>query len=101
MLSTKRRSRVVGTRRATMAQAAVRLIGSTISASSPLEITVGGDGPATAPIGPSSTDPVRVVFRDPGAVGRLLLPPTPARLADGYLRGEVDIQGDVLTAVGA
>ena len=43
----------------------------------------------------------RVVLRGPDAVGRLVFPPTPDHLAEAFLRGDLDIEGDVAAAVGA
>ena len=40
-------------------------------------------------------------MRGPDAVARLLLPPTPDAFADGFLRGDIDIEGDVMAAVDA
>ncbi len=39
--------------------------------------------------------PTRVIFRSPGALGRALWPPSADTLADAYLRGDLDIEGDV------
>ncbi len=43
----------------------------------------------------------RVVIHGPDALGRLLWPPTPDALAEGYLRGDLDIEGDVGIAIDA
>jgi cyclopropane-fatty-acyl-phospholipid synthase len=44
---------------------------------------------------------VTVVIRGPDALARLLFPPTPDGFAEAYLRGDIDIAGDVMAAVGA
>ncbi len=52
-------------------------------------------------IGAGETRPrARVVIRGPDALGRLL-PPTQDGIADGFLRGDLDIEGDVATALRA
>ncbi len=65
-----------------------------------------GRGPDTAGVGPG--DPViaagpkaTVIIRGPDALGRLMLPPTPETFAEGFVRGDIDIEGDVMAAVEA
>ena len=41
------------------------------------------------------------IIRGPDALGRLLFPPTPDGFAEGFLRGDLDIEGDVMAAVDA
>lgn len=53
--------------------------------------------PVMGPPPPRAT----VVLRGPDAVARLVFPPTPDHLTEAYLRGELDIEGDVGAAVGA
>ncbi len=43
----------------------------------------------------------RVLARDPDAVAHVIWPPTPDTLAEAYLRGELEIEGDVMAAVRA
>jgi cyclopropane-fatty-acyl-phospholipid synthase len=43
----------------------------------------------------------RVVVNGPDALGRPLFPPTPDAFAEGFLRGDLDIEGDVMAAVDA
>ncbi len=48
---------------------------------------------------PGDAQPMaRVVIRGPDALGRLL-PPTPDGFADGFLRGDLEIEGDVAAAL--
>jgi cyclopropane-fatty-acyl-phospholipid synthase len=55
--------------------------------------------------GPSVTEErrarARVVVNGPDALGRLLFPPTPDAFAEGFLRGDLEIEGDVMAAVDA
>ena len=41
----------------------------------------------------------RLVIHGPDAIARLLLPPTGDSFAEAYLRGDLDIEGDVMTAL--
>ncbi|MGH7584023.1 MAG: class I SAM-dependent methyltransferase, partial [Gemmatimonadales bacterium] len=40
-----------------------------------------------------------LVLADPGALRRLLLIPSELRLAEGYIYGDIDLQGDIIAAV--
>jgi cyclopropane-fatty-acyl-phospholipid synthase len=55
--------------------------------------------------GPATTSErrarARVVVNGPDALGRLLFPPTPDAFAEGFLRGDLEIEGDVMAAVDA
>ena len=62
---------------------------------SPLELALAED--ATA----DRTSAVRVAVRGPDAVGRLLWPPSADTLGEAYLRGDIEIQGDIWTAIDA
>ena len=52
--------------------------------------------------GPAATSErrarARVVVNGPDALGRLLFPPTPDAFAEGFLRGDLEIEGDVMAA---
>jgi len=62
----------------------------------------GGAAHADAPSpGPAPAPRATVTLRDPDAVGRLVLSPTADAFAEGYLRGDLDIGGDVVAAVEA
>jgi cyclopropane-fatty-acyl-phospholipid synthase len=41
-----------------------------------------------------------LVLRHPGALRRMLLPPTETRLAEAFLRGDFDVEGDLEAAAG-
>jgi cyclopropane-fatty-acyl-phospholipid synthase len=43
----------------------------------------------------------RAIVRDPDALGRLLSPPLPDTFAEAYVRGDLEIEGDVRTAIKA
>jgi cyclopropane-fatty-acyl-phospholipid synthase len=43
----------------------------------------------------------RILVHGPDAVGRLLWPPSPTALGEAYLRGDIDIEGDIWTVVDA
>lgn len=43
----------------------------------------------------------RIVISGPNALGRLLWPPSADALGEAYLRGDIDIEGDIWTAVDA
>ncbi len=43
----------------------------------------------------------RVEVNSPDALGRLLFPPTPDVFAEGFLRGDLEIEGEVMAAVDA
>ncbi len=118
-----------GRRRIALARALVREIRPAI-ADPALEIVVGDPvgapdtgkvgapvgAPDTRPVGAPDTRPVgapdtgkdgaprgvpTIVLRGPDAVGRLVLSPTADAFAEGYLRGDLDIHGDVMAAVEA
>ena len=66
-----------------------------LPADSQLAITLDGD--ATA----DRVSDVRVVVNGPDAVGRLLWPLSPDTFGEAYLRGDIDIEGDIWTAIDA
>ena len=86
-------------RRMALARGIVRLFSSTIPASSGLRIEF-QDGRAGVPV---MGDPPRATLRilGPDALGRMIWPPTPDSLAEAYLRGDVEIEGDMLAALEA
>lgn len=47
------------------------------------------------------TSAARVVIHGPDAIARLLWPPSPGALGEAYLRGDLDIEGDICTAIDA
>ena len=56
---------------------------------------------ATLDLLPPSPGHARIRIRDADAVSRLLLPPGPDVFAEGYLRGDLEIDGDVGAAIDA
>ena len=45
------------------------------------------------------TGPARIVVSGPDALARLLWPPSPGALGEAYLRGDLDIEGDIWAAI--
>ena len=86
-------------RRASLARGVVSSIQTAITDRTALAIVLDegrGDDRASG----ITTAAATVVIRGPDALGRLL-PPTPRVFADGFLRGDFDIDGDVVAAVRA
>ena len=96
-------------RRHAVARAVVRILNRAVDPSV-LEIALAGRGTpapvADDPMG-SNADTAEhraratVVVNGPDALGRLLFPPTPDAFAEGFLRGDFEIEGDVTAAVSA
>jgi cyclopropane-fatty-acyl-phospholipid synthase len=94
---------VPGDRRLVLARAIVRLVGLAVVDPHALEIVLddGSSGVRGVPVMGGVAPRARVVVRGPDAVARLLLPPSPNGFAEGYLRGDLDIEGDVTAAIAA
>ncbi len=107
-------------RRLALAPAIVHLLRGAIVDADALEIVLdeGGSGePAAAPATTAAAPPTvapemvpvmaepraraRVIIRGPDALARLLIPPTPDGFAEGFLRGDLDLEGDVMAAIAA
>lgn len=84
-----------GERRAALAREAIALVRRALPPASELEIVLAQDA------APDRSAAVRVVVSGPDVLARLLWPPSPDGLGEAYLRGDVDIQGDIWTAVDA
>ncbi|MBI2762566.1 MAG: class I SAM-dependent methyltransferase [Chloroflexi bacterium] len=82
-------------RRRALARRMLAAARAALPADSPLELVLAED--ATA----DRTSVVRVVVRGPDAVGRLLWPPSADTLGEAYLRGDIEIEGDIWTAIDA
>lgn len=82
-------------RRLAFARRVVALLRRALPANSQLEFVLASDAP------PERSAAVRVVVRGPDALGRLLWPPSADALGEAYLRGDIDIEGDIWTAVDA
>jgi cyclopropane-fatty-acyl-phospholipid synthase len=98
-------------RAAALARGIVRLFARTLPPGSGLTAGLDGEGPAavlieaTAGGGPDpnvseSARRARIRVHGPAALARLL-PPTENSFADAYLRGDIDIDGDIAHAIGA
>ncbi len=87
------------TRRMAVARAAMGIVSKTLVDPGLLAIELGRSGASAALTGPAPR--ARVIVEDPDAVARLLFPPTPDTFAEAYLRGDVEIEGDVMAAVQA
>jgi cyclopropane-fatty-acyl-phospholipid synthase len=81
--------------RTALARRVLALVRRTLPADSPIEIVLAADAMS------ERSTPVRVVVAGPDAVARLLWPPTPDALGEAYLRGDIDLEGDIWTAVDA
>ena len=91
----RRTSRGTIDRRRGLARKILDAARAALPADSPLTLGLAGD-PATQP-----ASAARVVVHGPDAVGRLLWPPSPDTFGEAYLRGDIDIEGDIWTAIDA
>ena len=80
--------------RRAIAAAIVDIVDGAIADRDALEIVLAGPGDARTRGARS-----RVVVKGPDAVAHLLLPPSGDAFAEAYLRGEVEIEGDVMATV--
>ena len=81
--------------RLTLARHILALTRRALPPGSPLELVL------TQEAAPDRTSAVRVVISGPDALARLLWPPSADALGEAYLRGDIDIEGDIWTAVDA
>jgi cyclopropane-fatty-acyl-phospholipid synthase len=82
-------------RRLTIARDVLGLVRRALPPGSPLELSLAGDGR------PDVSTPARVVIAGPDALARLLWPPSADALGEAYLRGDIEIEGDIWAAVDA
>ena len=82
-------------RRRALARRILAAAGAALPPDSPLELVLAEDTTA------DRTSAVRVVVRGPDALGRLLWPPSADTLGEAYLRGDIEIEGDIWAAVDA
>ncbi|HZC30829.1 MAG TPA: cyclopropane-fatty-acyl-phospholipid synthase family protein [Gaiellaceae bacterium] len=82
-------------RRLALARQAVALLRRALPAGSQLEFVVAPDA------APERSAAARIVVGGPDAVGRLLWPPSADALGEAYLRGDIEIEGDIWAAVDA
>ena len=84
-----------GLRRVELAHQVLQLLRAPLRANGRLELLLAGDAPS------ERKSPARVVLNGPDAVASLLWPPTPDAFGEAYLRGDIDIEGDIWAAVDA
>ena len=82
-------------RRTALAREAIALARRAMRPTGKLEIVLAQDAAL------DRSAPVRVVVSGPDALARLLWPPNPDSFGEAYLRGDIDIEGDIWTAVDA
>ncbi|HEX7949580.1 MAG TPA: cyclopropane-fatty-acyl-phospholipid synthase family protein [Candidatus Limnocylindrales bacterium] len=82
-------------RRRAVARRILAAAAAALPVDSPLQLVLAED--ATE----ARTSPVRVVVRGADAVGRLLWPPFADTLGEAYLRGDIEIEGDIWSAIDA
>lgn len=79
-----------------LARQVLELVARALPADGRLDIVLRGDGPLER-----SAAAARVVVDGPNAVARLLWPPSADALGEAYLRGDIDIEGDIWSAIDA
>ena len=82
-------------RREALARRMLALLRRALPAEVPLELVLASDVTA------ERSAPVRVVIDGPDALARLLWPPSADALGEAYLRGDLEIEGDIRAAVDA
>ena len=82
-------------RRLGLARRALTLIRRALPASGRVELALASDTPL------ERTAAARVVVHGPDALARMLWPPSADALGEAYLRGDIDIEGDIWAAVDA
>ena len=82
-------------RRLAAAREAMTLFRRAVPVDGRLELTLSRDS------GPGRTAATRVLVNGPDALARMLWPPSPDAFGEAYLRGDIDIEGDVSAAVDA
>jgi cyclopropane-fatty-acyl-phospholipid synthase len=83
-------------RRSRLARAVIATLRRAIAAPDALGIVLAGSGTERAT---TARPRARIVVHGPDAVARLLLPPTADGFAEAYLRGDIEIEGEVMAAV--
>ena len=81
--------------RVAVARQALDIVRRAIPTSGQLEFVLACDAP------PTRSAAARVVIRGPDALGRMLWPPSADGLGEAYLRGDIDIEGDIWAAIDA
>jgi cyclopropane-fatty-acyl-phospholipid synthase len=86
-------------RRRAVAEAVLAIFRKTIPDQGRLEVSMAGPGSDRRQRLPGAR--AEIVVRDPDALARLLVPPTGDAFAEAYLRGDIEIEGDVMGALEA
>ena len=102
-IATRPPSGAVPDRRAALARAVVAILAKTVRDEHRLTIQLDGDADSRGEAGLAADTAAgaRVRIHGPDAVARLIFPPSPDAFAEAYLRGDIDIDGDVGAAVEA
>jgi cyclopropane-fatty-acyl-phospholipid synthase len=87
-------------RRMALAKAIVGVAQSAITDPTALAIVLDEGHEDGRPSG-TTTAAATVIIRSPDALGRSLFPPTSDAFAEGFLRGDLDIEGDIVAAIEA
>ncbi len=82
-------------RRHIVARQILTLLRRALPPTSQLELVLASDAP------PDRTTAARVVIAGPDALARMLWPPSAAALGEAYLRGDIEIEADIWTAIDA
>jgi cyclopropane-fatty-acyl-phospholipid synthase len=82
-------------RRLALAREVLALLRRALPPGCRLEFALASDAPS------EGSAAARVVVRGPDALARLLYPPSADTLGEAYLRGDIDIEGDIWTVVDA
>lgn len=90
--SRPRPDRIAGS---SLAREVLALLRRALPSGSQLDLALASDA------APERSTAARVVVHSPGALGRLLWPPSPDAFGEAYLRGDIDMEGDIWTAVDA
>lgn len=85
-------------RRRRLARGLISLLVDALPEDAGLELAL-DEGAAGVPVTAPSSTRARAIIRGPDSLARLLWPPTPDAFAEGYLRGDVEIQGDIGAAI--
>jgi hypothetical protein len=81
-----------------LARDLLRLLQRALPDDAPVDLRLAAEGGEESRV---ATGRARIALAGPDAVGRLLWPPTPTSLAEAYLRGDLDIEGDIDAAIRA
>ena len=85
--------------RATLALATLRLARQALPSDARVALELAGRLASQRSAARNGTPLARVVIADADALGRLLWPPTPDALGEAFLRGDIDIEGDIAAAI--